>query len=79
MKRSIKKNESKEYVSEIQQGKEVPRSEYPRMSMAVTDAREIVHQEQGEEEARLRTSINMEDQGDLHDASEGKGDTVEWE
>ena len=76
---SIDGKVAKEYVSEIQQGKEVPRSEYPRMSMAVTDAREIVHQEQGEEEVRGRASINTEDQGDFHDASKGRGDTAEWE
>ena len=49
------------------------------MLMVVTNARELVHQEQGEEEARGRVSINTEDQGGLHDASEERGDTAEWE
>ena len=69
----------KEHASAIQQGQEAPRLESPRMLMIVTNARELVHQEQGEEEARERASINTENQGGLRDASEGRGNTAEWE
>ena len=48
--------------------------ESPQMLTAEIDARELVDQEQGEEEERGRLNINTEDQGDPHDTIEGRGD-----
>ena len=76
---SIDGKVAKEHAPTIQQGQEAPRPESPQMLKAVTNAREIVHQEQWEEEARERPSTNTEDQRDLHNTNKGRGDIVEWE
>ena len=47
--------------------------ESPQMLTAEIDARELVDQEQGEEEERGRANINTEDQGDPHDTLKAEG------
>ena len=47
------------------------------MLTAVTNDRELVDQEQGEEEARGRANINTEDQGGSCNTIEGRGDIAE--
>ena len=74
---SIDRKVAKEHTSVIQQGQEAPRPELPQMPTAATDARELVDQEKGEDEARGRANTNTEDQGDPHNAIEDRGDIAE--
>ena len=65
-----------EHASATQQVQNAPRLESPQKPMTQTDTRELVDQEQREEEERGRANTNMGDQWDSHEANEDRGDTA---